>query len=76
MHKKDFIKFMGSILTKQERIFDTNNLPNPYDETRAASDTEEPNTEDVGNFVRDKLAKVIKPEHKPRSMKMQDTIKQ
>jgi hypothetical protein len=64
IHKTDFIKFMGSILTKQDRIFDVNNLPNSYDETKAASDTEEPNTEDVGNFVRDKLAKVIKPEKK------------
>ena len=53
---------MGGILTKQDRAFDTNNLPNPYDETRAASDTEEPGTEDVGHFVRDKLAKVLKPE--------------
>lgn len=63
-HKKNFISFVGSILSKQDRGFDDGNLPSPYDEAKAASDTEAPNTEDVGNFVSDKLAKVIKPDRK------------
>jgi hypothetical protein len=51
-------------LSKHDHDFDESNLPSPYDEAKAASDTEAPNAEDVGHFVRDKLAKVIKPDKK------------
>jgi hypothetical protein len=55
LHKKDFISFVGSILSKHDHGFDESNLPSPYDEAKAASDTEAPNADDVGHFVRDKL---------------------